>query len=913
MQRLRLNKMARWLALWLVVGLWGWLAAAAAQNNQPSWADPINLSQSGFVAHPQLFQDHQGGIHILWQDNFRRAIFYVTGNGTTWSEPEIITPPFGVPLAQSTAANPAAPIIPHYVTDNNGIVHTFWRNDEDNLRYGRVPLADFGDGSLWSPTVTLANDVTAFAVTSTPTGQLALLYIRIPDNPAIPTGVYYQGSTDGGITWENEIVLYESLYFRLLSPDDNFLAIAPGTQPRQLVATWDDVAQEAIYTSQSTNGGSSWSDPEIVDSREETDLPGSVRPLRLQLIARQGIIHRLWVAGHQNPDTPDQGPTCALYHSWSTDHGQSWTPRTHVLDELNGCIQTAHLFADSENRVWLLATTADTAMLQLWTANGWGEPQMQQPAVQLIDRQSLRPLTVSCQQPAITPNGNLVLLGCASSLGQDAWLLSRPLGDLEVWQRQELDETIWQVPVMAYQDSAAITELTLVGNQINQPHLFWVQPQRRTADNDPGTVFYSDAVIYHTIRLNDSWIAAAPVIQAPEGEIEEIAVTISREDRLLVVWSNPQSGQLFFSQVNSQQAIDSSQWSTPFALPVPIAAATAPDIGVMDDGTIVVAYVVPINEGRGVYLVTSQDQGFTWSEPVQVFDGAAANWAMLDQPHIAFTNGTHIHLIWRHLSLPPTSEPLALYYARSTDSGQSWSAANPVVSGDAVVWSELVGWSTTQIHIVWRELQSGRTTLWHTFSVDDGLTLERPSRITTFEDLAGPTSLTIDLTGQLHLFQITHPLRQPPSLLPFVWEEGFWLPEQELDLTLVTIPDEARLASGLSSDGELILAASGKTGGLREEQIWVSGRTVSQPDVTPTPLPTLTATPEPTATATPTATPTAEPTVDFPRESEDANSPKIGPMTINSTTDGIVIGVFLAASFVGVVFLWGLRANRRGK
>jgi hypothetical protein len=60
----------------------------------------------------------------------------------------------------------------------------------------------------------------------------------------------------------------------------------------------------------------------------------------------------------------------------------------------------------------------------------------------------------------------------------------------------------------------------------------------------------------------------------------------------------------------------------------------------------------------------------------------------------------------------------------------------------------------------------------------------------------------------------------------------------------------------------------------------------------------------------PSPIPTPEPTVSFPLEPEDANSPTIGPMTINSTTDGIVIGVFLSALFVGGVFLWGIRAIR---
>ncbi|MBP8060197.1 MAG: hypothetical protein KA314_30525, partial [Chloroflexi bacterium] len=95
-----------------------------------------------------------------------------------------------------------------------------------------------------------------------------------------------------------------------------------------------------------------------------------------------------------------------------------------------------------------------------------------------------------------------------------------------------------------------------------------------------------------------------------------------------------------------------------------------------------------------------------------------------------------------------------------------------------------------------------------------------------------------------------------------------------------------------------------------QEAVWLSGRVLDMPPITITPFPTLTPTPQPTATITPQPSPTAEPTIAFPKEPDTANSPSIGPLTINSTTDGIIIGVFSATLLVGVVFLWGLRASR---
>lgn len=893
-------------ALWLI-------GFAAAKAQEAAWRDPLNLSQSGTANLPYLFQDNSGQLHILWQDPFQRTFFYVNGDGNTWSQPEAITPPFGAALTQTTEAAPLPPIIPTLITDNNNLVHAFWLNNQNQLRYAFAPLDGFALAENWSAVVTVAADVQAFAAAIAPNGTLSILYVVTGDSADSQAGVYFQRSTDGGLTWGSAAALYLSSYFRLLDPSEFHLDITPGTQSATILAVWNDAAQEKLYTAQSNNGGETWGEPLIVDERTATDMADGLAPSQPQLLARQGMIHRVWLAGHEDAVTGSDGRTCALYHSWSDDNGQTWTPRLHLLPDAAACPQTTHLFTDPENNIWLLAISAGEAWLQRWGEGRWGEPQLQTPLIQFTDPQTFRDLRLSCQQPAVSSGQQLIVLGCSGARGQDAWLLSRTLGDAINWLPSVEDNLAeWQAPVLTYEDAAAINPLKLVLDQENQPHLFWIQPRRQTVDNDPDTVFYTEGVIYHTARVNNNWVAAAPVLISPQGSAEELTVATTRDNRLLVVWSNPETGNLLFSQAESQQSFDANQWSSPLPLPVPVAAATAPDIGLMPDGTIVVAYAVPINEKRGIYLTLSHDDGFTWSEPVQVFDGAAANWAMVDQPHLAFTNNNHVHLTWRQQSLPPTNSPLALYYARSADGGQTWGEATPVVTGP-ITWSAIVGWSTTQVHIVWREFQSGRTTLWHVISSDDGLTLERPGRVVTFEEEPGPTNLTLDEAGQLYLFQITQSANNPVLLLPFVWNQGTWLPDSTLELDLTMIADQEQLYTAISPTGELSLAVTGLLAAGTQNGVWVSGRSFVMPEVTMMPLPTVTPIFLPTVTPSPQPSPTPEPTIAFPTEPEDANNPTIGPMTINSPTDGVIIAVFLSALLVGGVFLWGLRAIRSVK
>lgn len=880
-------------------------AAASAQDS--AWNTPLNLSQSGTASSPQLFQDSRGQFHILWQDSFLQTFLTASGDGITWGEATAITPPFAAAFTQATEAAPVANM-PTLVADANDIIHAFWL-DQGNLNYSQVAQEAFTTDSAWSEVITLASGIQALAATITANGQLSLLTIITADTPDQPAGVFYQGSEDGGVTWSAAAALYTSPYFRLLTAAELHLDIAPGPSPQSLIAAWDDPAQEQLFASQSDDGGITWSEPTLVDSREASDPANGITPARLQVIASQGVSHRLWLAGHNDANTGTDNRACALYHSWSDDEGETWSPRTHLLSDMPECSDISYLLTDEAGNVWLLALTPTTALLQVWTDGNWGTPQQQNRIRQFTDQQTFRELTLTCQQASISQDGVLVVSGCGGLRGQDIWVLSRSLGELANWLPQEGETSAWQQPVQLHEDAAALSQLTLVTDSQNQPHLFWVQPRRQTVENDPGTVFYGASAIYHTMRINNNWVAAAPILQSPAGDAEEIAVTMTPEDRVLIVWSNPQTGQLYFSQALSHQAFDANQWSSPLALPLPIPAATSPDIAVLPNGVVVIAYAIPVNEGRGIYLLNSADGGFTWSEPVLAFDGAAANWSLLDQLHIAVTNHNHLHILWRHQSLPPTSEPLALYYARSLDGGQTWSEAIPIVN-EAVVWSDITGWSTTQVHITWREKQSGRTTLWHVLSTDDGLTMDRPSRITTFETVAGSTSLIQDVMGQLHLFQITHLASGPVQVLPFLWNEGTWLPEAELMPGVSAISNESQLASGITTIGELWVAAAGLSATTGQEAVWLSGRVLDMPPITITPFPTLTPTPQPTATITPQPSPTAEPTIAFPKEPDTANSPSIGPLTINSTTDGIIIGVFSATLLVGVVFLWGLRASR---
>ena len=81
---------------------------------------------------------------------------------------------------------------------------------------------------------------------------------------------------------------------------------------------------------------------------------------------------------------------------------------------------------------------------------------------------------------------------------------------------------------------------------------------------------------------------------------------------ILVAWRKGEPGQIFFSQVAANLAVVPVDWSDPKQISSSSQATNSPDLLVDRDGKIFVAYAVPANEGRGIYLSYSEDGGQTW-------------------------------------------------------------------------------------------------------------------------------------------------------------------------------------------------------------------------------------------------------------------------------------------------------------
>ena len=95
-------------------------------------------------------------------------------------------------------------------------------------------------------------------------------------------------------------------------------------------------------------------------------------------------------------------------------------------------------------------------------------------------------------------------------------------------------------------------------------------------------------------------------------------------------------------------------------LPTPSRLINSTDVVADGAGRIFTAYVVPVNEERGIYITQSNDNGSAWSAPVRVFDAVEAGWERIEQPKIVLDSRGVLHLVFVRAAIR-LGQPEGLY------------------------------------------------------------------------------------------------------------------------------------------------------------------------------------------------------------------------------------------------------------
>ena len=942
---LKLSRRTRYMLLGLLMVFMFLLAwrVSAQSGDDSGWVDPLNLSFSGTAVQPSLAVAPSGKFYLFWQDRLA-GYQYTSGNGQDWQLPVKVLVPFTNP--------PFSPVVgvedfggfykPALVIDQNNILHGFWSDDDRTLLYSRTALLENDDLDGWTPIESLSEVVSSFNVIAGSDNALHLAYIRPSTDEDVLPGVYYRRSADGGVTWTEPQLLYQSDYLRPLDADKTNIKTAVADNG-QIFVVWDDPLIEKVFVSSSSDQGESWSEPLIVDQRLPDDALESPGPANIDIVTKGTEIHLVWQGGHE----PRQ---CSLYHQMSSDGGQSWGPTRKVLDTGSPeCPSLTRLFW-GENELLFLLTKMDIQsiertqlFLQAWDGEQWSEAELQEKIFDFKDPVSYRTVTFNCLQDYVTKENNLFLVSCGTNrVTKDIWVMERPLGNAAVWSERFAPPSVWSGPEFLTTRAAVVKTPVVFVDAKGNSHVFWDEPLSESGNQ----------VLFHMVKDESGWSRPLPVLNSPDGNLWQRSITLDMlRNRFLVTWIDSQSTKPYFSQVDVAAADFSTDWADPLPLPTIDSLNEWPQVSVDDAGNFLVVYTVPVNENRGVYLTRSEDGGDTWQDPVQLFDGVTANWPVVGQPALSISDDGIFNLLLKRPSSLLDGNNNDLFYLRSEDAGQTWT--EPVqVNEQLSNWAQLVAANPDTLHVVYQEQVNGRVTTRHTYSTDKGVSWTPPAPVTDFEVGSVPAALVSDAGGNLHLVFFTGATLQYRQ-----WDGTYWLigENKELDGNMaayialdvqmggsefaVIYVKEFQQDTSLEEDGNDEQAAAGAlpplsyelyrlTYSLDSTQLQPEAEAAEQvaPAVEPKAVvpttPTVVSIPAPTVVAaiTPTAVPpqstfsvseTAAPTVTaVPAAQDTANFPD-RPTPNNNSIFSWIISIGAALLLILIVFTIGILRMRK--
>lgn len=848
-----------------------------------SWTEPVNLSHSGASSDPQLIISSTGIFYAIWKDKIDGYIVTDSYNGRSWTKPTPVNFPFGI--------KDSSPIL---LADNTGFIHAFWMNSTDTLLYSRVLAEKFDNALSWEKTKFLAESAIDFDVVVDKLGSIHLAYVRKLSTPVTPSGIYIIESNNNGGKWGNPQMLYQSQYYRSLPPEETNVKLTTSNYGNSVYVVWDNRPLKRLFLAKSLGGGSTWTEPQELKGPNVGD--GDIIPFNVNISVNGDNVLLIWQSGQPNAN-------CDQYSQFSTDQGDTWNTPKIIVQSKYGCSSNNKLFADQDGSILLMTKVEDQLVLIAWNGSQWGNPQT--VLSNIIDPDTFVPIILLGQQ-ALIDEAQLYLVGYGDSSSGDIWFTSRPLGPIQDWFPKPSD---WSKPGIVSTSSSDISSISLVADEQNQFHAFWIQ-----SDNNN---HQKTSAIYYSRWDGDRWTQPLAIYTTSQDEVFQLDTAVDK-GRLLVVWSERLTGQMHISWADADKAQIFSEWTTPVQLTISPLTGYTPKLSIDRSGVIYIVYAKPINEDRGIYIIKSENAGKSWSAPLQIFDAKAAGWDLVGSPRMSIGSNGSINVLWARESFPGDIQMLALYAARSEDQGSTWLTSS-VVEESGLIWSQIQGSNSSTLHRFWQAFDiSNQLVNWHQFSKDGGISWSLPTGITDPDPYVGFPAITMDNAQRLYLFQAVQKSTQTAGISYRVWDKDRWLVQDELDIAQDSGFVPGSLAAAVSPSGRLFLVYLGKvkdaSSGVYNYTLNYASQSLGIQDVTqtPEPLPSIepTTTPvtaetrSPSPTQTPSQTPTQEQNI-TPYSFTGSN-----PAPTGDKWSGLFLGSGLAVGIIVIFILYKVIISR---
>jgi hypothetical protein len=702
--------------------LFGYVSHSFAQEEQ-GWTQPVNLSLSGIATNPLLAIDSDNMLHTIWVDAVDGYKYSQSVDGAIWTKPQTVKFPFDKKSA-----------LPVLLSDASGAIHVFWIDKSANLFYAKTTPADISIPSRWQST-RLAPNIVNYDVVLDDQDVLHVAYINNLNTEATPSGIYYRQSFIGGGSWNGDVSLYESEYFRTATGTESSVRIATSNTStvQRVYVTWDERPQKRVFLAISNDSGLNWSEAQPIKGIEDTG--GIDAPFNLNVAAANDKVLIFWQEGE--PGTA----MCAVFSQWSEDNGESWGDVVSVLGGRTNCPVSSKFIVQNEDYLVALLIGQGDPTLAAWNGNQWSNPQTQTQLPTFSNPLTLDAILLGCRFDLVHRN-RLYTVGCDQGGGGDVWFLSRPLAAVENWFA--LPKT-WGAPAVISGKSETISSLSSAPDANGEIHSVWVQSSLSENGSQKFALEYA--------RWDGKqWTRPESIVSSLDSAPLQMTFTLDTKERLLLSWIDGDSGDLLISWANLEGANLASNWTKPVGLPSPSKLIGFPDIVVDGSGRIVIVYSIPLNEGRGIYAVQSIDSGKSWSPPMRIFDAVSVRWEKISEPKLSLSKDGVLHLIFSR-NFVRAGQPVGLYYSKSVDGGITWNNTQIISEGD-IQWSDIVSYDDRTVHVLWQEHDGLVFANLSQVSQDGGESWGKTLDITGVNDSISPVALAIGGSENLHFIQL---------------------------------------------------------------------------------------------------------------------------------------------------------------
>ena len=324
----------------------------------------------------------------------------------------------------------------------------------------------------------------------------------------------------------------------------------------------------------------------------------------------------------------------------------------------------------------------------------------------------------------------------------------------------------WSTPLRLSSSGHASHPL-ITADPYGGAHAVWTEGSGEK-DEMPDTIYYSQLV-------DGTWTPPVDIIAttSPETAIPE-SLEMDDQGNLVLLWKT--ASRLLISSAPVAETGSATSWITSVAAPVAGPGGASLQIGA--DGSY---HVVFTRTAQELAYITSFDRGGTWSSESRVTWIEDAKH-VIGEPHLAIDQANNRYVAWSRRAEATNWGPAGVWFARSTDGGASWLAAQEISSTSGHGWPELYLDSRGRLRLTWiGNLASGGR--YQVVSNDFGATFGNTSVIATPDQLrgyAGRPQTVEDSSQIIHLVFGGLGNDVPDSIWYTKASGGTWLPLKNL-------------------------------------------------------------------------------------------------------------------------------------